>query len=360
MKKVAIITLTDNLNYGNRLQNYALSKKINEYGFETNTLWRKNSIKKIFKNFIKKTLFFCGSVFNNQLKAQRNTFKREKRFKKFTEKFIKCFYYRNLENIDENDFYKFIIGSDQIWSPLALKRYPIALGTFINDKRKIVSYAPSLGVSEVDEEYISKMKNAYSKFPFSNISVRENRGKEILTSIFLQSNIEVLIDPTLLLTTDDWNKIVEKPLWITENKKYILIYFLGKISELRMKEIERIAQENNCEIINVLDKLSNAYCTNPNEFLYLEKNAFLVCTDSFHSCVFAFLYNVPFIIFEREDKMQSMNSRIETFINKFELKNRKFEDKIMVENLIHDYSKGYEILKNERIKSEMFLKQALE
>ena len=95
------------------------------------------------------------------------------------------------------------------------------------------------------------------------------------------------------------------------HKRYILTYFLGNLSDSRKKEISRIANEYDCEIINLLDKKDPFYsCCGPSEFLYLEKNAFLICTDSFHSSVFAILYDRPFIVFNREDKLQNMNSRI--------------------------------------------------
>ena len=141
--------------------------------------------------------------------------------------------------------------------------------------------------------------------------------------------------------------------------KYILNYFLGEVSKERREEIDKIAKENGCEVINILDKNSPFYQTGPSEFLYLEKNAFAICTDSFHSCVFAILFNKPFIVFNRETATEKMNSRIDTLINKFELKNRKFENKITEENLKHDYTKAYEILEKERKKSFDFLKKEL-
>ena len=110
-----------------------------------------------------------------------------------------------------------------------------------------------------------------------------------------------------------------------------------------------------------MDKNSPFYECGPSEFLWLEKYAFLICTDSFHSSVFAILYNRPFVIFDREQKnIVSMNSRLETLIKKFKLKNRKFEGKITKENLNHDYSEAYKILEKERKKSEVFLKKALD
>ena len=38
MKKVGIITLTKNANYGNVLQNIAMQKIVNELGFEAETI----------------------------------------------------------------------------------------------------------------------------------------------------------------------------------------------------------------------------------------------------------------------------------------------------------------------------------
>ena len=55
-----------------------------------------------------------------------------------------------------------------------------------------------------------------------------------------------------------------------------------------------------------------------------------------------------------------MNSRIETLINKFNLKNRKFTGRITEENLKHDYTEAYEILEKERKKSDDFLRKALD
>ena len=94
--------------------------------------------------------------------------------------------------------------------------------------------------------------------------------------------------------------------------------------------------------------------------MYLEKNAFLICTDSFHSCIFAILFNTPFLVFDREDNNVSMNSRIETLLNKFKLDDRKFTGKITYQNLKKDYIEAYKILEIEKKKSYEFLKNAFE
>ena len=69
----------------------------------------------------------------------------------------------------------------------------------------------------------------------------------------------------------------------------------------------------------------------------------------------------PFIIFDREQKAyMNMNSRLKTLVEKFDLKNRTFEGKITEDNLNHDYTLAFKILKEERKKSMLFLKNALD
>ena len=141
---------------------------------------------------------------------------------------------------------------------------------------------------------------------------------------------------------------------------HILNYFLGNLSDERRNEINRVAKENSCEVINILDKESPFYECGPSEFLYLEKNAFLICTDSFHSSVFGILYNTPFLVFEREDNNASMNSRLDTLLSKFKLEDRRYKGKITKKDLKCDYKEAYKILDKERIKSMNFLRKALD
>ena len=56
-----------------------------------------------------------------------------------------------------------------------------------------------------------------------------------------------------------------------------------------------------------------------------------------------------------------MGSRLDTLLSKFELKNRRYNGKkITKDNLEHDYTDAYNILKEERKKSDEFLRKALD
>ena len=347
MKKVAIVTITDNNNFGNRLQNYAVEQLLIKNNMQPFTIWQKEELKEKIKEIIKEIMFF------NKIAD------RFKKFKSFTNKYTNKFYVKNYDNITDSNcnFDYYLIGSDQIWNfKWQLNRNRFLLNI---PKNKIFSFAASFGVSKIEEKYCDWYKKILNNV--EKISVREDAGKKIVEDVVGRKDVQVLVDPTMLLTAEEWDKVAKKPEQL-KTDRYILNYFLGELSEKRKAEIDRIAKENNCEIINILDKNSPFYCTGPSEFLYLEKNAKVICTDSFHSCVFAILFNRPFIIFSREDKKENnMNSRIETLINKFNLKNREYNEKeITKENLNHDYTEAYKILDEERKKSIKFLRQALD
>lgn len=354
MKKIGIITIIDNNNYGNRLQNYAVQetlKKFNQYEIETiknePRLNKKVSKFKYFLKWIKSILA--------KLKNMTNSSLRKEKFLEFNRENIKFSKKRFNVFKKYKDYEYFIVGSDQVWNPFFGRLRDFELLNFDTTAKKI-SFSASFGISKLPEEYIEETKKCLSDF--KSISVREDDGEKIIKNMGIEKQVEVLVDPTMMLTTKEWDKVAKKPIQL-KSKRYILNYFLGELSEERKKEINRIATENECEVINILDKSSPFYQTGPSEFLYLEKNAFLICTDSFHSCVFAILYNVPFLVFDREDKYEKMNSRIDTLLNKFKLENRKYRSNITKELLETNYQEAYDILKKEKEKADAFLNETL-
>ncbi|MBQ3409299.1 MAG: polysaccharide pyruvyl transferase family protein [Clostridia bacterium] len=358
MKKVAIVTIYDLNNCGNRLQNYALQYFIENKGLSVMTI--KNNIDLNHaadgESRIKNTYKFFKQV----IKDHTDIITKNQRLINFVKfnKNIKTTpkYYSRNNKVRNNEYDYYIVGSDQVWNPTIHRMTNFELLNFIDSKNKI-AYAASLGVNNIDEESSNKLKSELQKF--KAISVREDAGKKIIDGLRINKTVEVLIDPTMLLSDDEWDKVSNKPKNIKENERYILNYFLGKLPEEWDNEIRRIAKENDCKIINLLDESDPYYVSGPSEFLYLEKNAFLVCTDSFHSSVFSIIYDTPFVVFKRKDKLVSMNSRLDTLLSKFELENRKFNGRISDDLLKCDYSNAKEILLKEQNKSAAFLKNAL-
>ena len=355
MKKIGIITKYDNNNYGNRLQNYALQFYLNKKYTEYKVITIKNSGIMNSENNIIKSLFKRIIVLH--LNKFKKVTKRKKNFYIFNKKNIDStfFYYDNFLKPNFNKYFKIILGSDQIWNP-NFDCPEMYFGDSKNKSRNI-SYAASFGITQIPLKFVNNYKEKLNQI--SNISVREDSGKDIVQKLINRNDVEVLVDPTMLLIKEEWDKVSKKPSML-KSDKFILNYFLGDLSDKRKKEIEKVAKENNCEIINILDEDSLFYECGPSEFLYLEKYAFLICTDSFHSSAFAILYNTPFLVFDREQaNIASMNSRIETLLSKFKLEGRKYVGKIEEDDLKVDYTEAYKILETEREKANDFLEKAL-
>lgn len=345
MKTCLIITPYGNGNFGNKLQNYAVQKILENKGYNVETL----------KNYTEKSRLH--NFYLNLRNDMKFGFSRRRKFLKFN-KYIH--YTKDIVNVNKipnklkkYDFY--IYGSDQVWNPNFGGISDLYLGAF-NFKKTNIAFSASFGVQNVPNEWKDKISQEIKKF--KAISVREDRGKEIVEELTERTDVEVLVDPTMLLDVEEWNKLVKRPI-ILKNDKFILNYFLGEISEEIRKQIMVFAKENNCEIINILDPTSPFYNCGPSEFLYLEKNAFLICTDSFHSSVFAILYNRPFMVFDRMDQMAKMNSRIETLLSKFHLEDRKYKGELTESILLTNYDKTFDILNEEKKKAFSFIENNL-
>lgn len=348
MKKVGIITIFDENNYGNRLQNYATQEVLNRHQLNAITILNNS----YYNNHINLLKFYIRLF----LDKTKETLKKEKRvvnFRRFDQKFINTGEFIHIKNahkiVYKYDY--FICGSDQVWNPYFLRLSPIDLLTF-SPKEKNIALSASFGVSRLENQHYEKCKNNFKNF--KAISVREDQAQNILKDMGIYDS-QVLIDPTMMLTSNEWEKLESKPSYVKKN--YIVIYYLGNMSKEQKSLIENIANHYNLDIIYLCDEnFSEYYASGPDEFLYLIHHANLVITDSFHACVFSILYKVPFYVFERVDDNVKMNSRIETLLSKFNLKNRLLKDYSSYDLNIN-YDNVDIILEKERKKFNDFIEE---
>ncbi|MEK4443629.1 polysaccharide pyruvyl transferase family protein [Niallia sp. FSL K6-0077] len=380
MKKVAILTINDYSNYGNRLQNYATQEVLKSLGFSVETLVNTNGInndKEIetksnnkrsklqklknmsIKGIVLKIAFRFWKIFNKN-KIDRYGEKRLQTFKLFTKDFIQETKFSisddniSKELLDQYDF--FITGSDQVWNPYFRYGSSIDFLTFA-PKNKRVAYAPSFGITDIPSQYVGNYQVWLSEM--SSLSIREKAGKEIIKKLTGRES-EVLVDPTLMLTKEKWLSIA-KPSPNKPTKNYILTYFFGGVSEEIRNRIKKISKENNLEIVNLADITDlETFIAGPSEFLDYINSASLFCTNSFHGCVFSILMQIPFIAFQREGNIPSMNSRIETLLSTFNLQSR-FSTNVLTNEQVFakDYSHIDLIIESEREKAINYLKRAM-
>lgn len=350
--KVGIVTVFDNNNHGNRLQNYALQQVLLRYADEVVTM--KNKPWFSDKSRIARMLPLAESVFFNRLLGME----RRARLVEFTNRYVRlsrgCYWYDKAgqapKKADRCDVY--CVGSDQVWNPTMGRRGSFDYLAFAPEERTF-SYAASFGIDQIPLEYRQPVADGLGHI--KDISVREDAGKKIVEDLTGRTDAQVLVDPTMLLRREDWDRVIAKPkAAVPEN--YVLTYFLGKVSDSRRAVIEERARELGCAIIEVMDPNSPFYAVGPDEFVWLIKNAKYICTDSFHGSVFSFLYGRPFAVFAREDKGPDMGSRMKTFTAKFSLKGcAAAGDVLPAYEPEPDYSVGYAALEAERAKSRAFL-----
>lgn len=362
MKKIALITLNGYFNYGNRLQNLALQiavKKFMSNNIIVETVWYEKYKLKMYEEHITlnniRRYIFNRHGFRDFIKSGQFYYNiiREYNFKKFSDKYIKSVFDYEIKP-DLNDRYDyFIVGSDQVWNT-DLKNEFLQFA----DRNKRVAYAASFGVSEIKPDKVEIVRKGLEGIDY--ISVREQAGAKIVKDL-TGKEVPVLVDPTLLLSAEEWEKIMERPVWYRD-EKYILVYFLSKLPDKIRNDIKNLAEKYKLKIIDLMDRENiDYYCSPPSEFLYLIKNCSLMYTDSFHGTVFSILNKRPFVTCSREGGM-NMDSRIDTLLSMFNLESRKIskENNYEIANPMEiEYPDVEAILDRERQRSKEFLCKAL-
>ncbi|WP_214714313.1 polysaccharide pyruvyl transferase family protein [Exiguobacterium sp. s151] len=376
MKKIGLVPLEyHSFNYGGTLQNYALQQAITKSGYIVEVFNFDNENEKLFSPSSPAKKMTIASMFKKRVQKAFNLlfFKevngKKVKFKEFREKYFVDMREPVLTNLCKvtKEFDCFVCGSDQVWNPYWAKSDHFL--SFVPNDIPKVSYAASIGVDELSDHQKKVYKPLINNF--SLISVREKKGKEILESFIDDSkNVEVVLDPTMLLTSKEWDLI------LPENKikeKYIFTYFLGEDSKLR-ESAEAFAKEYGYKIVNIpylygdfrksdflFGHIKYSFA-GPEDFVNLIKNAEIVLTDSFHACVFSIIYKKDFYVFDRKVYGKSMSSRITGLLDSLDISDRILSTnhnmkEVSIGNI--NYENVNIKLHDLRISSLSFLKQAI-
>ena len=366
-KRIAIITINDNNNYGNRLQNYALQSfllsKLKIDGVDT--IWYDSQY-----TYMSQVNIFSWKTWIKYIinwKSQRDYLRKEYlkdnirmyNIGKFTKKINTKLDFKIEYNLSKKYDY-FIVGSDQVWNPnFWSKKDNHANIRFLKfvPKEKRVAYAASIAIPKIPKDREQFFKDSLNEM--KAISMREKAGADLVKNL-TGREVPVVVDPTILLSKEKWQKIEMVPEWYN-GEKYILTYFLGILSPV----IENIAKKNNWKIYNLMDRNNfDLYTSRVEEFVYLINHAQLVATDSFHACAFSILMNTPFLVVNRQQKgVADMTSRIDTLMELFDYQDRYIingECKLSDEEILYmDFSNVKVIQEREIERSTAYMKKAL-
>ena len=301
--KVDIITFHNTLNYGASLQCAALSRYMTSFGHDVEVInylpdyvMNKKSVLKEFKKAHSLRGIIKGFAYLSKAGTIRS---KDKKYTDFLERNIRLTnpyhsYDDILSDVPQADLY--ICGSDQIWNP-SLTGDSLDKAFFLNfvsEGKSRVAYGASVG--ELDfEKHRDELKKLTAGF--KSISVREKTVSEKLSSV-IGRNVNVVLDPTLLLNKDDYRSM-ELPCNVPSGK-YLLLYNIQN-SDLTISTAKKIAAEKNLEIVDIsanpfqkIKGTTRMLNIGPGEFLTLYRNADYVITNSFHGTVFSIVYEKNF------------------------------------------------------------------
>ncbi len=382
--KIGVITIEQVGNYGAELQCYATQKVLQNIGCDAEIIdycyykdYRYKDSKmsepfvpmtfkerifyvlkyRIVNRFVDKVLL----LFNSNI-ARRNS-----RFAAFHAENTKMSRkYMSMPELYEAsmDYDIFVTGSDQVWNPGAQSSIEPYFLTFAPDSARKISFAASFGVSEIEPNLRERYKEYLSRYDF--ISVREKNACDIVKQL-VGKDAECVLDPTLLLTKDEWMKVARQ--YDNVPERYVLVYTLFE-SPAIFNLAKKVAKEKGISVLRItkrayfvsrIEGISNISDAGPAEFISLIAGADYIVTDSFHGTAFSINFGIPFLTIV--SSKNNNNSRMESLLKVVGLSGRMVYEEKEVSSLIYndniDFKEIENHIKKARVTSMNFLNKAL-
>ena len=336
--RIGILTFHSAHNYGAVLQCYALQEYLTSLGHQVEVIdYRNPSVMNCYKCFNPEVLkrknpYRIMQNLYHEIKFYRVKKQRSAVFTKFINTRLNL---APTNTIQENPYDLIVVGSDQVWNYNLTNGFdPFYWGDFTRPtKTKLASYAASMQDSWPDalDVTISRKLNN-----FDYISTRELSIANKLKAISPNKQISQVLDPTILFSSNQWDRIAEKP---SINEPYLLLYQVNS-SEKAVAIAKHIAEERNLRLVYLSaesEGINSSICTSasPEVFVGLFKYAAFVVCSSFHGTVFSLLYQKSFYSVKGAGK----NARVETLLSSIGMLDR-FVDTIPEHILDIKYKKN--------------------
>lgn len=346
MKKIAIVTLYGNENYGNKLQNFAVKQFIesNYSDYSVDTLVSKAYLKREIIQWCSNIPIIAKIIFPTD-KYEK---KKKRELKKFSSKYLSPHYFFSVKLLNYRYSY-FLAGSDQIWNTNTArgKKVLFRLLSFAEPSKR-VAVAASVGMDYIHEKCQESFREELPKF--LKISTRERESLDLLES-YAMKKCYCICDPTLALPKQQWDNLIRGEEHLYEDE-YVLTYFLGDANVSQSRIYNEIKQYKIIELMSKND--IEVFASSPESFIANIARAKLVITDSFHACVFSLIYHVPFMVAHSSNRLH-MENRLRCLLNDFGM-NERWEENINVELLFKvDFETVDSIIEEERKKFADFI-----
>lgn len=377
--KIGIITIQNVNNYGAELQCCALCRKLQSMGYDAEVInylfgihpnhihaGEKRTVSISFKQDIKVRLL---PIAQNLLCLlhHKNKKLRNQRFEEFHAKYngLTKMVYPSVRSLYEANFdYDVLcIGSDQVWN--YEKGYSLEpfFASFDKKGTRKISYGSSIGLSKLSPEAENVFKKELSGF--TSLSVREQQASDLLHKL-LNKDVDVVLDPTLLLNSKEWLEVAKTEM--CPNEKYVLVYIVTiKPCNYVLEVARKVAKERGLKIVRICrdaypehsgNDVEEILTAGPSDFVGLFSRAEFIVTNSFHGTVFSINFSKPFYSVIKSH--HSTNSRLTSILKKLNLEDRILPvDSPLPEISDIDFAIPAEKLDGERQYSLAYLKRAL-
>ena len=184
--------------------------------------------------------------------------------------------------------------------------------------------------------------------------MREKDNAELIKTV-TGRDCEVHIDPSLLLSVEEWREYEEQR---DVKEPYILVYVLYWNRKYN-KELKKLKKDTGCRVIVVSSTLrpifsdETLYDVTPGEFLWLMDHASYVVTSSFHGVALSILFNKQFATVINS----TAPSRIVNILEVLSVKKRGI---IELTKRPIDFTQTNKIIEQERIRGKEYLSTILD
>ncbi len=339
-KKVALISFHNAYNYGACLQAYALQEAVRQTGAECEYIDYINpcraEIYDMAKRIKKALREKNGRAFLKNLCGIPFARSRGKKFDRFYDGYLRktdTVYHSTEEaRVLENQYDKFISGSDQIWNAEHNGTDGAYFLDFVSDRAKKIAYSSSFGMAEIPEElekWYADLLNG-----ISCLSTREKHGVKIIRKL-TDRKAHLVLDPVFLLDGSDWKKFIKEK----ENTERYTFYYMNARFNLNDFSLVTGFEDGKKHILSSSVKPKDflkrgqkvTFAMSPQEFLQQIYDAELVVTTSFHCLAFSVLLHKPFVAILSGD--EGRDERLLNLLQITGLEGRIFSDHMTEENV---------------------------
>ena len=364
MKRIGILTLPLNNNYGGTLQAFALYQFLKSNNYDVHLIQKETyrpEWKRLLIRALEKTPF-------QDIKKYRSSAIKNKFHRPFIDKYIpqrtkKSFTTSELESASsDKNFDAVIVGSDQVWRLDYIddghcNNYFL---DFVKSSKTLkISYAASFGKDTwQDAGKYEEIKTLLQQF--DAVSSREVSGVDICINYFNLDQCTHVLDPTLMVDKQIYNQFLS-PIAASQTKK-LLIYILDHNAQKNSIASELCnSLGESCQPVFIYDDDSHTPKYDAAGWVNLFATSDFIVTDSFHGMVFSIIFNKQFVVIGNKDRGLA---RFSSLLNMLGLESRLItsEDEYKTQEILNnpiDYTLVEPKLSDLKHRSQAFLTSSL-